>query len=478
MKTKLQVLSLVLGLHLLAPAFAAPNNAPRYFEGELRIEQSVGGKNCQQLNGKITEAQVSWQDTGQGRIGGWIIFAGGAPGKLEGATPAKLTITTNHHDAQLNTPMVLSLDIADGKATGVLQETPAKPGFSETMCYWQQAKLTLTEKNTDAAKRMREHAAWYKAYAHKSRGETHARYAQFAEAAAAYDQAFAEVEGVLPETRTDLYDLLFSAARYHAEAKNYALAAQRFQQLMDIGLRQSEKGAENPDLYRSWLRLATYLHLADRTTEAIPVIERTARLESQAEDVSLEERLLRLRLQGNIYITAKMFDKAQTSLQEEITLASAKAGPDSPLAYEARVQWARGLKAMNDPARFEATLEPLAKEITTRFGEAHELARDSNALLGWHYLNTGRMEKSRPWLESAFRGHRALTGNALTTIKANEPARNILGTLLEIYIKQGIVPADYLDRFAANQDILDDLPYNEGLKASLNLPAFKIGAGE
>lgn len=460
-----RLILLLCGLLLDAPAHAAPNAAMRYFEGELLIEESSDQGNCQRIVGQTKEVQISWQETRKGRdskITGWMIVTGGAPGKLEGALPAQLTVATNYYDAHFNTPMTLSLDIADGKATGTLRETPAKLSFEEKMCFWQKAKLTLTEKTveTNIVQRMREHAARYKAYAHESRGDHYVRYNQYAEAATAHDQAIAGVDGILPETHTYFTGLLNFTAQLYLKIKDYERASQRYQRVMNINVRQSKTGTDDPAFYRGWVRLASYLYLAKHNDEAITTIERAARLEDKAKDVDLDERLVRRRLQGNIYIAAEMFDKAQASLQDEASLAAAEAGPDDARTFEARVQTVYVMKAMKDPARFEATLEALAKEITTRFGESHKLARDSNELLGMHYYRNADGAKARPWLESAFRGHRAAFDNAAQAVRQNEDAKGVLATLLDIYITQGIVPKDYLDQVRAGQVTLDDLPYH------------------
>jgi tetratricopeptide (TPR) repeat protein len=470
---------LLCGLLLATPAHAAPGSALRYFEGELLIEESSDQGDCQRIVGNTKGVQISLQEIRKGvdsHFSGWMVVVGGAPGKLGGALPAQLTVTTNYYDAHFNTPMTLSLDIADGKATGILRETQAKLYFGEKMCFWQKAKLTLTEKTaiTDVGKKLREHAARYKAYAHESRGDYHVRYNNYPEAAIAHDQAIAEVEGILPDTHDYFTGLLDYTGMLYAKINDYEHAAQRYQRVMDINVRQSKTGADDPALYRGWIRLAIYLYLAKHNDEAITNIERAARLEDKAKDVDLDERLVRRRLQGNIYIAAKMFDKAQASLQDEANLATAEAGPDDARTFEARVQMVHVMKAMKDHARLEATLEPLAKEITARFGKSHKLARDSNELLGMHYYRNDDGAKARPWLESAFRGHRALFDNAAQAVRQNEDAKGILATLLDIYITQGIVPKDFLDQVRAGQVTLDDLPFQEPQPGGQSMSTFKI----
>lgn len=452
------------GLLLTFPVFAVNPTGDRYFEGEMLIEKAGGSETCQRHAGKTKEVQISWQEGRNGSapsIAGWIVFAGGAPGKLSGPTPGQMTVTTNYFDTHLNTPTTLALAISDGVATGTLHETPASLGFGESMCYWLEAKLTLTEKtsNTDVRQKLLEHAAWYKAHAHESRGDYYARYYQSAEAASAYDGAISAADGVLPETRTYFKGLLNYTARLYSDAKNYERAAERYQRLLDITIRQFDSGAEDPDLYRGWIRLATYLHLAKRTDSAIPVIERAERLEPKAKDVDLDERLLRLRLQGNIYIAEKMFDKAQACMRDEVALATTEAGTDDLRTFEARVQAARVYLPMKDKPRFEEAFVPLAKELTSRFGDAHELARNSNVLLGRYFYSADDYTKARPWLESAFRGYRMLSDSTAQAIRQDEEAKEMLAALIDIYIRQGIVPKNFLDRVKAGQASLDDLPF-------------------
>lgn len=455
---------LLFGLLLAFPVFAAKPTGDRYFEGEMLIEKAGGSEACQRHAGKTKEVQISLQEGRNGSapsIAGWIVFAGGAPGKLSGVEPGQMTVTTNYFDTHLNTPTTLALVISDGVATGTLRETPASLGFGESMCNWLEAKLTLTERTgiTDVRQKLLEHAAWYKAHAHESRGDHYARYYQWAEAASAYDEAVSAVDGVLPETRTYFKGLLNYTARLYSDAKNYERAAERYQRLLDITIRQFDSGAEDPDLYRGWIRLATYLHLAKRTEGAIPAIERAARLESKAKDVDLDERLLRLRLQGNIYIAAKLFDKAQASMQEEVALATAEAGADDLRTFEARAQATRVYLPMKDYSRFEEAFVPLAKELTSRFGDGHELARNSNGLLGRYFYSIDDHAKARPWLESTFRSYRMLADSAAQAIRQDEEAREILAVLIDIYIKQGIVAKDFIDRVKAGQASLDELPF-------------------
>lgn len=451
-------------LLLVAPVIASTPNKYRYFEGEMLIEKVGGSEACQRHEGKTKEIQFLWQEAQKDAvpsIAGWIIFAGGAPGKLSGPTLGQMTVTTNYFDTHLNTPTTLSLDITNGTATGHLRETPATLGFGESLCYWLDAKLTLTEKTstTDVRQKLLEHTAWYKAHAHESRGDHYARYHQPAEAASAYDEAIAAVDGVLPETLIYFKGLLSYTARLYSKANNYAPAVERFQRFLDIALRESNSGAEDPDLYRGWMRLAMYLHLAKHTERAVTAIERAARLEPKAKDVDLDERLLRLRLQGKIYAAANMFDKAQTYMHDEVTLATAEAGADDLRTVEARTQAARVYLSMKDNRRFEEAFIPLAKELTSRFGDGHELARNSNALLGKYFYNADDYAKARPWLESAFRGYRMLADSTTQAIRQDEEAKEILAALIDIYIKQGVVTKDFLDRVKAGQASLDDLPF-------------------
>jgi tetratricopeptide (TPR) repeat protein len=459
------IILLLCGLLLAAPAHAAKQSALRYFEGELLIEQVDGNEGCQRKVGKSKAVQISWQETragGNNRISGWMVVTGGAPGKLDGTQPAQLTVTSNYYTAHLNTPISLSLEIADGKATGILRETPAKLSFEENVCFWKQARLTLIEKTGEikVSQRMREHAAWYKASHHESRGDHHVRYNNFAEAAAAHDQAVAELEGILPETHPYLSSLLIYASKLYAKIDDYERAAQRYQRALDIAVRHSKLGADDPAFYRGWVVLASYLYLTGHKDKAIPVIERAARLEDKAKEVDLTQRLWRMRLQGNIYIAAKQFDKAQAVLQDAVNVATAEVGADDVRTFEARAHLLTVLKKMKDNARFEAAFEPLAKEITSRFGESHKLARESNEILGMHYYRGGDGAKARPWLESAFRGYHAQFNDATQTVIDNDDARSVLSTLLDIYIKQGIVEKDFLNRVSAGKASLDDLPFH------------------
>lgn len=469
---------LLCGFLLAVPAYAAPDVAQRYFEGELVIEESTGQGDCQSLIGKTKEVEISWQETrkgGDNGISGWIVATGGAPGKLQGALPAQLTVATNYYDAHFNAPMTLSLDIADGKATGILRETPAKLYFGEKMCFWQKARLTLTEK-TDAANagnKLREHAARYKSYAHESRGDHHARYGNYPDAATAHDQAIAEVDGILPETHPYLSSLLIYSSQLYAKIDDHERAAQRYQRALDIGVRQSKLGVDDPDFYRGWVVLASYLYLANHSDKAIPLIERAARMEDKAQEVALDQRLRRTRLQGNIYSAAKQFDKAQAVLQEAVNVATAVAGADDVRTFEARAHLVLVMKTMKDNARFEAAFEPLATEITARFGESHKLARDSNELLGMHYHRNDEGKKARPWLESAFRGHLARFDNAAHAVRQSEDAKSILSSLLYIYTTQGIVPKDFLDQVEAGQATLDDLPFRAESRGEMGLPTVK-----
>jgi len=447
------------------PGTRRNETALRYFEGELLIEQVGGSEGCQRKVGKSKAVQISWQETragGNNRISGWMVVTGGAPGKLDGTQPAQLTVTSNYYTAHLNTPISLSLEIADGKATGILRETPAKLSFEENVCFWKQARLTLTEKTGEikVSQRMREHAAWYKASRHESRGDHHVRYNNFAEAAAAHNQAIAELEGILPETHPYLSSLLIYSSKLYAKIDDHERAAQRYQRALDIAVRHSKLGADDPAFYRGWVLLASYLYLAGHVDKAIPLIERAARLEDQAKEVDPSERIRRCRGQGNIYIAAKMFDKAQAVLQEAVNVATNEAGADDVRTFDARAHLLTVLKKKKDNARFEAAFEPLAKEITARFGESHKLARESNEILGMHYYHNDAGDKARPFLESAFRGHLTPFDSATKAVIDNEDARSVLSTLLDIYIKQGVVEKDFLDQVRAGQVTLDDLPYH------------------
>lgn len=471
-------IALFSGFLLALPAYAAPDVAQRYFEGELVIEESTGQGGCASSIGKTKEVEVSWQETrkgGDNGISGWIVAKGGAPGKLQGALPAQLTVATNYHDAHFNAPITLSLDVAGGKATGILRETPAKLHFNEKMCFWEKARLTLTEKTgaANVGNKLREHAARYKSYAHESRGDHHVRYGNYPDAATAYDQAIAELAGILPETHPYLSILLIYSSKLYAKIDDHERAAQRYQRALDIGVRQSKLGADDPAFYRGWVVLASYLYLAKRYDEAIATVERAARLEDKAADASLDERLQRHHLQGNIYIAAKMFDKAQASLQEAINLATAEVGPDDARTFEARAKRALVMKAMRDHDRFEANFEPLVTEITARFGESHKLARDSNELLGMHYYRNDDGTKARPWLESAFRGHLARFNDAAHAVRQSEEAKSILASLFDIYTKLGIVPKDFLDQVKAGQATLDDLPFRAEPRSEMGLPTVK-----
>ena len=469
----------VLALLLPACALAA---SPRYFEGSVLIEKTAGHEGCQRLAGKTMSVQISWQEAPghDNHIFGWIVFSNGAPAKIEGPTPGQLTVTNNYYDAHLNTPTTLTLDIADGKTTGTLRETPTQLGFGETLCYWQQATLTLAEKtaDTDVDMKLRQHGAMYKAHGQESRGDYFARYHQYAQAAAAHDQAIAEVDGVLPETYAYFKGLLRYTAILYSNAEDYERAVQRYQRYLDINVRQSDVGPDDPAFYSGWVRLATYLYLARRTDDAISAIERAASMEDKAEDVSLDEYLLRRRLQGNIYVAANMFDKAQASLQDEVNLATSKSGPDDLRTFEARARSASLFRIMKDNARFEAAFEPLAREITARFGEAHELARKSNAQLGTHYFGTDAIDKARPWLESAFRGYRAHADSAAQAVREDMDAAGVMASLLAIYIQQGIVPSNFLDRVRAGQTSLDALPYQSPQVDNPILPTLQIDPRE
>lgn len=473
------LLPLLCGLLLAAPAHAAP----RYFEGSLVIEETNDHGQCKQMVGRTKDVQISWDESlkdGNSKISGWIVYGGGAPGKLDGASPAQLSITSNYYDRRLNMPISLSLDIADGKTTGILHETPATLSFEERMCYWQKASLTLTDKTTetDVAKRMREHAAWYKAYAFESRSNYDVRYGNYADAAAAVDLAIVEVDGILPETHSYFSDLLLESEELNLKIDNFELASQRFQRVLDIGIRQSKLGADDPVFYRSHIQLASLFYLAGHADKAITEVEHAARLEDKAKDVDLDARLHRRSLQSNIYVAAKMYDKAQVIIQDEIDLATKEAGPDDARTFEARVGLILLKKRMNDIAGFEAAFEPLAKEITTRFGESHKLARDSNEILGKHYYHNGEIPKARPLLESAFRGHRAMFDSTAQTIRKNEDAKIVLASLLDIYIKQGIVAKDYVEQVKAGNASLDDLPYRTSLPDSLGQTEFKLNQAE
>lgn len=445
------------------PAHADTSSAARYFQGEIVFEKVGGSPACQRHVGKTRDVELSLSlpRTAKEATTGWIAIAGAAPGRLEGRNAGALKVIYNFHDTHLNTATELVLTVVGDKLVGTLRETPTTLGFREAVCFWEEARLTLTDAgaHADIDQKRREHVAWYAAHGHESRGDYHARHDQFAEAAAAVDQAIAAVEGVLPETRTYFKRLLDAAARHYEQANDHERAAQRYQRLAAISVRQSALGIEDPALYHGWLRLATYLHLAKRDDEAITVIERAERLEGKGAKVDLDSRLLRLQLQGSLYVDAGKFDKAQASLQEEVTLATAEAGPDDLRTFNARTRSARVFRSMKDTPRFEAAFEPLTREITARFGVAHELARDSNRLLGLHYRQTERGDKARPWLEAAMRGYVALAESTADAIKKDEDAKYMLAALLHIYIEQGVVAKDFVDRVKAGQASLDELPF-------------------
>ena len=470
MRVKLQdidyfkILSLLLFFVCLMPmqAQATTTNGLRYFEGQLLIEKSDDRDGCRKNVGKIHDVQISWRKTGKGNrkhLSGWIVYDGGAPGKLEGPTPEQLTVATNYYDAYMNSVISLSLEMSDGKVSGILHETPAKYAFGLPICYWQQARLTLTDKtaDTDVAKRLREHAAWYKAHSHESRGDQYARNKHYPEAAAAYDQAIAVEDGLLPESHSHFKGLLNYTALLYARGKDYKRAAQRYQRYMDISVHQSK--GDDPLLYQGWLRLAGYLYRARQFDKAIAVIERAAGIEEKLNDVELNDRILRRRLQGNIYIAAQLYDKAQASFQDEISLVTAEAGPDDQRTFDARIQLTRVLLARKDDAGFEAAVTPLLTEVSARFGESNAMVRDSNQLLGMHYYRADHIAQARPWLERAFRGHRAQFDSAVQAIRDDADALSILSILLDIYIKQGVVPADFLAQVSAGKATLDDLPF-------------------
>lgn len=460
---------LLCALFVALPAHAATSSAARYFEGEIRFEKVGGSPACQRHVGKTREVELSLSRPRNAKEAttGWIVIAGAAPGRLEGGKAGALKVIYNVHDTHLNTPTELVLTVVGDTLVGTLRETPTALGFREAVCFWEEARLSLTDAgaHADIDQKRREHVAWYAAHGHESRGDYHARHDQFAEAAAAVDQAIAAVDGVLPETRTDFKQLLDTAARHYEQANDHERAAQRYRRLAAISVRQSALGIEDPALYHGWLRLATYLHLAKHTDEAITVIERAERLEGKAAKVDLDSRLLRLQLQGSLYVDAGMFDKAQASLQEEVTLATAEAGPDDLRTFNARTRSARVFRSMKDNPRFEAAFEPLTREITVRFGEAHELASDSNRLLGLHYWQTDRAEKARPWLEAAMRGYVALTDSTADAIKSDEDARYVMAALLDIYINQGLVARNFVERVKAGQASLDDLPFGAPMRS-------------
>ncbi|MFZ4535461.1 tetratricopeptide repeat protein [Propionivibrio sp.] len=483
MKTSLRLIVLICGLSFLGIAYAASNQGMRYFEGQLTIEKSGAHKQCQSSIGKARDVQLSWKKTGKGRatrLSGWMVFSKGAPGKLEGASPLKMTVTANYFDPHLNTVTTLELegvDGAEGKVTGILRETPTKQGLVDTLCYWEEARLTLTDKTaeTNVVAKQREHAARYRAYAHESLGDYYDNANQFLEAATAHDMAIAEVDGVLPESHAYFKGLLNYTAILYFKTSHYEQAAQRLQRFVDITQRQSNIGAEDPAMYYGWVRLATYLYFAKRTDEAVPAIERAARLEDSAPKIDLDSRLMRLQIQGLIYAAAGMFDKAITSCQEGVRLASAEAGPNDLRTYKARLQLANVFLSMKDNARFETTFEPLLNEINTRFGEAHALARENNAVLGTHYYGTDAIAKARPWLEKSFRGHRTLVDSAVQAVQEDENAKVVLAALLDIYMRQGIVPKDFLERVQAGEASLDDLPFQESIIGNLGLPLLGTG---
>jgi len=476
-KFKTSLLFVLLLSTLPGHAQAAPANTSRYFEGKVLIEQSADSDRCRETVGKTHDVQISWRETGKGNhkhLSGWIVYDGGAPGKLEGQKPGQMTVATNYYDAYMNTAISLSLEMSDGKVSGILHETPAKYAFGLPICYWQQARLTLTDKtaDTDVAKRLREHAAWYKAHSHESRGDQYARDKHYAEAAAAYDQAIAVEDGVLPESHSHFKGLLNYTALLYAKGKDYERAAQRYQRYMDISVRQSK--GDDTLLYHGWIRLAGYFYRARQSDKAIAVIERAASMEAKLNDIELNDRILRRRLQSNIYIAAKLFEKAQASFQDEITMVSAEAGVDDQRTFEARIQATRVLQASKDNAGFEAAVTPLVQEVTERFGESNELVRDSNELLGMYYYRADDIAQARPWLESAFRGHRAQFESAAQAIRNDEEALSILSLLLDIYIKQGIVPADFLESVSAKKVSLDELPFAKRQATPQSLSIFKL----
>lgn len=475
----LKLILLLCGLLLAAPAQANP----RYFEGSLIIEETHDHGQCKLMIGRTKDVQISLDESSKGgnnKISGWIVYGGGAPGKLAGASPAKLAIISDNYDRSLITPISLALEIVEGKATGVLRETPAKQSFEQNMCYWQKAKLTLTEKTaaTDVAKRMREHEAWYKAYALESRSNYHVRYGNYAEAAAAIDLAIAEVDGILSEGHSYLTDLLLESEKLNLKIDNFELASQRFQRVLDIGIRQSKLGVDDPAYYLARIQLASLLYLAGHADKAITEVEHAARLEDKAKKADLDTRLHRRSLQSNIYVSAKMYDEAQSIIQDEIKLATAEAGPDDARTFEARSELILLKKRMNDNVGFEAAFEPLAKEITARFGESHKLALDSNARLGKHYYNNDEITKARPWLESVFRGHLAMFDSAAQAIRNNEDAKSVLAALIDIYIRQSVVAKDYVAQVVAGKASLDDLPYRTPLLGNLAQPAIQINQAD
>lgn len=469
----LHQLTLVFGVGLMLLAHSAPNQGGRYFEGELLIEESSNDKGCQRTVGKTKEVQISLQKTRNGQvpqISGWIVVAGGAPGRLEGVSLSRMSVTTNYYDAYLNTQMVLELNVTDGKASGILRETPARLTFGEGVCYWLLATLSLTEKtgSTSVSKKLREHAAWYRAYGHENRGAYHARYKQFEKAAADHELAIAEVDSVLPETSAYFKGLLNDTARLYAYAKDYERAAQRYQRFMKISVRQSEIGVDDPLFYSAWLRLASYMYLAKRTNDAIQLIERAAQLEEKAKDISLDDSLLRLSLQQNIYTKAQMFDQAKAVAQDAVARAVKEVGSDDPRTFEARAQLICLFWITSDFARFEADFESLTKEVVERFGEGHELARQNNQLLGMYYYQTDALAKARPWLERAFRGYRSQAESALEALGGSDEAKNIYAALLDSYIRLNMIPDNFLERVKAGEATLDDLPFHEAQIGKLN----------
>lgn len=79
------------------------------------------------------------------------------------------------------------------------------------------------------------------------------------------------------------------------------------------------------------------------------------------------------------------------------------------------------------------------RKLTDRFGDGHELARNSNGLLGRYFYSADDYTKAqRPWLESAFRGYRMQAESAAQAIRQDEEAKEILAVLIDIYIKQGL----------------------------------------
>lgn len=467
MSPALRIALLLPALLMAGTALAAP--AMHAYEGRMVIEKVDGNANCQKQIGTDMEVRLAWQENPKQRdLNGWIVFANGAPGQLNGKDAAQWVVTTNHADPRLNTPMSLTLSIApDGKASGVLRETPAAIDYSGRMCYWLEARLTLSAV-TDAAlvrQRLREHAARYAAHAHESRADQHALNGEDAAAAANIDMALKAVEGILPETSYYLKTLLTDGARLYANARDYANAVRLYRRRLDIAVRQADHGVDDPNLYPGWQRLATYLYLAKRPEEAREAIERAARLESAVQDLDFDSRQTRLRVQANIYLALKDYERALASAADEIALARASfAATDLPV-YEARSHHARIQRAKGDDAAFEAEMLPLQDETTARFGPLHPLVRNDAIELGRHYYAVDN-DKARPWLEQAYAAYRAHYDDNIDTVQGDDNAAFAFGALVRIYIAKGLLPQDFYERKGSMNTFRIIGPEEEAARAS------------